>query len=156
MNLNKKGFSLIELLAVIVVLAIIMAVATTQVVPYLSGARKDGLASTANAVVQAAESKYLVDKMTSTSSVNTKCYTVAELIDEKLVSRISKDKIKGKIEVVEDDTDPDNMVFKITIYDIANGYMISGYDYTTKGAMDRSDVVKGTSEEEFTTCTVAP
>ena len=55
MKLNKKAFTLVELLAVIVVLAIVAAIAMRAITGIINDSRVDGLASSVNAVAEAAE-----------------------------------------------------------------------------------------------------
>ncbi len=55
MNRNKKGFTLVELLAVIVVLAVILAIAIPNVLGIIDNARKDSFASTAKMMIEAAK-----------------------------------------------------------------------------------------------------
>lgn len=47
MKKNEKGFTLVELLAVIVILAILLAIAIPEVTKYITKSRKDGLVATA-------------------------------------------------------------------------------------------------------------
>jgi len=47
MKKNQKGFTLVELLAVIVILAILLAIAIPEVTKYITKSRKDGLVATA-------------------------------------------------------------------------------------------------------------
>jgi len=51
---NKKGFTLVELLAVIVVLAIVMVLATTTVLPYMTKSTNNAFAIEANGAIDAA------------------------------------------------------------------------------------------------------
>lgn len=51
--MNKKAFTLIELLAVIVILAILLAIAIPQVTQYITKSRKDSLMATAKDFVDA-------------------------------------------------------------------------------------------------------
>lgn len=51
--MNKKGFTLVELLAVIVILAILLAIAVPQVTQYITKSRKDSLTATAKDFVDA-------------------------------------------------------------------------------------------------------
>lgn len=52
MNLNKKGFTLVELLAVIVVLALLMVVSTSAIGTALTNAKKNTLVSEAKKVLK--------------------------------------------------------------------------------------------------------
>lgn len=73
---NKKGFTLVELLAVIVVLAIIMIIAVPAVLDSMSSAKKGSFVVEARNVIRKGIEKYQADTLTSTQK---KCYTVAEL-----------------------------------------------------------------------------
>ena len=72
-KLNKKGFTLVELLAVIVILSVVMLIAVTAVGPLMARARKSALATEGIGMVNAAKSAYqaeqLTGKFSSTSSV---------------------------------------------------------------------------------------
>ena len=54
MKLNKKGFTLVELLAVIVILAVVMLVAVTAVGPAIENSKRSALFSSLSAVQDAA------------------------------------------------------------------------------------------------------
>ena len=54
-KLNNKGFTLVELLAVIVVLAVVMVLATTTVLPYMTKSTKNAFAIEANGAIDAAQ-----------------------------------------------------------------------------------------------------
>ncbi len=58
-KLNKKGFTLVELLAVIVVLAIIMVIATTQITGVIKKNTVDSFSSSLDVVAKAAKTIYL-------------------------------------------------------------------------------------------------
>ena len=54
-KLNKKGFTLVELLAVIVILALLIVVVATTALPAMRNAKKDALETYANRVVEQAK-----------------------------------------------------------------------------------------------------
>ena len=60
-KLNKIGFTLVELLAVIVVLAIIMVIAIPNILGIIDKARNDSFASTAKMMIEAAKTKVASD-----------------------------------------------------------------------------------------------
>ena len=55
---NKKGFTLVELLAVIVILAVVVLIAMTAVVPQMNKARVESFVTEANKYIQAATNYY--------------------------------------------------------------------------------------------------
>ena len=52
-KLNKKGFTLVELLAVIVILAILMAIAATNIGPVIDNTRRSSMRTTAQNIMEA-------------------------------------------------------------------------------------------------------
>lgn len=76
---NKKGFTLVELLAVIVVLAIIMIIAVPSVLNSMTDARRNSFAVYGEKLINSAQAQ-----AQSTSMVNgsiKKCYEIDDLID---------------------------------------------------------------------------
>lgn len=70
---NKKGFTLVELLAVIVVLAIIILIAMPSVLSSMEKARKNSFAVEANEVIRAAQTAYADAVMNGKVSGNNIC-----------------------------------------------------------------------------------
>ena len=62
MKNNKKGFTLVELLAVIVILAIILVIAVPQIMKTIDSARLGAFRSTAKLLLTQAEKQHLVDQ----------------------------------------------------------------------------------------------
>ena len=52
-RINRKGFTLVELLAVIVILAILMAIAATNIGPVIDNSRRSSMRTTAQNIVEA-------------------------------------------------------------------------------------------------------
>lgn len=61
--MNKKGFTLVELLAVIVILAIIALIATPIVINVINQAQEDADARSVEAYAKAIETKYYINKV---------------------------------------------------------------------------------------------
>lgn len=57
-RLNNKGFTLVELLAVVVILAVVMGIAATQVLSSMNNSKKGSLNNSAKSVSQAFQTKY--------------------------------------------------------------------------------------------------
>ena len=58
-RINKKGFTLVELLAVIVVLAIVMLIAVSAVLPQMEKARRQTLALEAQTAIESAQTYFM-------------------------------------------------------------------------------------------------
>ena len=52
-KMNRKGFTLVELLAVIVILAILMAIAATNIGPVIDNSRRSSMRTTAQQIIDA-------------------------------------------------------------------------------------------------------
>lgn len=76
MKLNKKGFTLVELLAVIVVLALLMVVATSSIGTALTNAKKNTLKTEAQKIIsqvyQDAQSEYMLKGTIATTTISNK------------------------------------------------------------------------------------
>jgi len=112
---NKKGFTLVELLAVIVVLAIIMIIAVPAVMNAMNDARKNSFKIYAQKVLNTAETNYQANLLTGTTINN--CYTITDLMGD------SVGNYKGYVQI--DNSVIDSPVFTITISD-------NNYSYTAK------------------------
>lgn len=85
--MNKKGFTLVELLAVIVILAVIILVAISAVLPQMARARKNSFADEVISYGKAAESAYvssdMEEELRSGEDVNIGiCYELKDLHGE--------------------------------------------------------------------------
>ena len=81
---NKKGFTLVELLAVIVVLAIIILIAMPSVMSAMDKARKNSLVTEASEIVKIAQTAYADDMMNAKVPANSEgyCYSLEYLIEK--------------------------------------------------------------------------
>ncbi len=83
-KMNKKGFTLVELLAVIVILAVIILVAMNAVIPQMSKARKGAFLTEIETFVKGAEAYYQAESIkgsavtgcTSTGGVTECCIDI--------------------------------------------------------------------------------
>ena len=119
-NVKKdvRGFTLVELLAVIVVLAIIMLIAVNAVLPRMNSAREQAFAIEANALMEAAQT-YVVNESLSTLGALKDCVTVAELRTGGYTELA--DNYAGKVELIKDGS-----TYKYKVY-LQNGqFMVEG------------------------------
>lgn len=85
---NKKGFTLVELLAVIVILAVIILIAINAVLPQMAKARKNGFADEVMNYAKAAETRYVAENAEDDADVTPGnittgiCYTLKDLHGE--------------------------------------------------------------------------
>ena len=84
-RLNKKGFTLVELLAVIVVLAVVMLIAVNAVIPQMNRSRKQAFITEATTVLGGAETYFMYHEMTSGAAtcVDVQDALIGEYVEEK-------------------------------------------------------------------------
>lgn len=75
-NVNRSGFTLVELLSVIVILSVVVLIATNAVIPMMGQAKKQVLATEANTILGAAKSMYAND-----GASGSKCYSYQDVIN---------------------------------------------------------------------------
>ena len=75
---KKKGFTLVELLAVIVILAVILVMAVPQIMSVIESARKGSIESTAKLIAEGAEREYTNRKILG-KDTNIKCSDVSSM-----------------------------------------------------------------------------
>ncbi len=78
---NKKGFTLVELLAVIVILALLIIITANTVLPMMNKTKKSAMVTYAGRVVSNALANYQADNLTSgTSGAATKYYSIETIM----------------------------------------------------------------------------
>ena len=75
-KLNKKGFTLVELLAVIVILAIIMLIAIPAVLNTLTAAKRKSFGEYVDKVFLTTQKKVLEEEVSSVPSLGCKVYKI--------------------------------------------------------------------------------
>lgn len=95
---NRKGFTLVELLAVVVILSIILLIAVPSVSRIISKSKDNAYISTAKAYIGAARYKYLLEH----NDNNIIVYDVTELKVDKEKSPYNKKIIDGAVVVKKD------------------------------------------------------
>lgn len=103
-NSNVRGFTLVELLAVIVILAVVMLIAVQAVLPRMESARKEVFALEANDLIEAAQT-YVVNVTLSSGksvvdSTSGACISVTELVKQGY-STMDDNKYKGSVYVID-------------------------------------------------------
>lgn len=117
-KLNKKGFTLVELLAVIVVLAIIMIIAIPAVMDSMNKAKNKSFKMYAQKMLTAAGTKYQSSVLTGTNKVGTCFYALTDLTS-------STGNFKGYV-IIDPTSSIDNPT--LTIYIADNSYYANGVD----------------------------
>ena len=138
MRLNKKGFTLVELLAVIVILAVVMLIAVTAVGPLMAKARKNALGTEGIGMVNAAKTAYQAEQLSGKiKSTETVCFTLNWLCNMNYFEKgcsangVMQDSYTGSVLVSHDSTTGKNTY----TYWISNGTYVfgNGYDNGTNG-----------------------
>ena len=78
MKKKKRGFTLVELLAVIVILAVILVIAVPQIMSVIESTRKGSIESTAKLIAEGAEREYTNRKILG-KDTNIKCSDVSSM-----------------------------------------------------------------------------
>ena len=128
---NKNGFTLVELLAVIVILAVIILIASNSVLSQMDKARKNALAIEGNTLINAAKNAYQSAILEGKITTGSACFTLEYLYSEGLFSKGSKDTYTGSVLVAPDESG------KIVTYTfwLSNGsYVVTGETGTTGSA----------------------
>ena len=125
---NKNGFTLVELLAVIVILAFIILIASSNVGGIMNDARKNALAIEGNRLIDAAKNAYQMDVLNGEVTTGSKCYALSDLYKEGLFSKGPSDKYTGSVLVSPDSS---GKIITYTFW-ISNGsYRVVGETGTT-------------------------
>jgi type IV pilus assembly protein PilA len=137
-NYKKNGFTLVELLAVIVVLAIIMLIGVNSVLPMIENTRKDAFASTANQAVEAVRTKFLNDQLSDPKVASTgKCYNIKDLITDGYLTKVKTDQYNEGTVVVSK-IDANHYKYTVSLHDNSNGYYL--YKDVTDDQANGADV----------------
>ena len=116
---KKNGFTLVELLAVIVVLAIIMIIAIPSVLDVMNNARKQSFVLYVDKVVTAVQTQYMYDA--NGGKIAGAGYYVYDITQD--LNLTSTGNYKGY--VVVDAQDVDNVQYIVSLYD--NNYQLLNY-----------------------------
>lgn len=112
-KLNKKGFTLVELLAVIVILALLIVVVANTALPALNNSKKKSLTTYAQRVAEKAKEQYITDELNNDTPPN--CYDLSTLMG-------SQSTYTGIVEINKNDTN--QYVAKVYIAD--KDFMLNG------------------------------
>jgi prepilin-type N-terminal cleavage/methylation domain-containing protein len=137
---NRKGFTLVELLAVIVILAILILLAMPTALRIMADARKDAFAIEAQSIISAAQTAYVTEGRTGATCF---VYSGAAAADSDLADYVDvKSAYRGEVNVTIDGT-TGSPIFTITLF---NGTGTDAYKITgVKDALDGDDVTTGTA-----------
>ncbi len=126
---NKKGFTLVELLAVIVILAVIILIASSSVLSQMDKARKNALAIEGNTLINSAKNAFQTDILNGVATgTEEKCYSLNFLNSEGYFSKGEKDGYTGSV-LVSPSSDGKIVTYKFWI---SNGsFRVTGETGTT-------------------------
>lgn len=102
---DTKGFTLVELLAVIVILSIIMIMAVTAVGPMMAKSRKGTLGAEGLDLIKAGQTAYQLEQMKATSAVkstSTVCFSLNWLYNNDLFEKGSNQGYTGSVLIAYD------------------------------------------------------
>lgn len=127
---DKKGFTLVELLAVIVILAVIILIASSNVLSQMDKARRNALAIEGNTLVNSAKNAYQNGILENEITTGEICFSLDTLYADGLFSKGSKDGYTGSV-LVSPDSEGKIVTYKFWI---SNGsYAISDAEVGATG-----------------------
>ncbi len=135
---NKRGFTLVELLSVIVILSVVVLIATNAVVPMMNDAKKQVLATEANKFMMAAQNLYVKENLTGT-----KCYTYEEVINSGIIEK--NDAAYAGSFLIESNENG-KYTYKIWLSNGTNAVLGKSPDVTSKDVIDSSDDASASCE----------
>ena len=146
-RLNRKGFTLVELLAVIVVLAILVLLAMPRVTSMMEKSRVNSFAVEANEIAKLAETAYN-DKVLNgvTGLGSTPCFTVDQLISEGYLDK-DKGEVQGVIVLEIPDASAADQSVKTHMYLSKDKYFIKNLTSKAK----TNNVSKG-ANKKYSAC----
>lgn len=130
---KKNGFTLVELLAVIVVLALIMVIAIPSVLDVMNQARKNSFVEYCQKVIPAVQTQYVADAQSTIPGRGIYVYNINEDIGS-----LYQGAYKGY--VVVDATDVDKPRYWITIWD--DNYQIRNVDISVNYPTNDSEFIQ--------------
>lgn len=135
---NKKGFTLVELLAVIVILAVIIVIASSSVGGLMTDARKNALAIEGNELVNAAKNAYQLAILNGDVQTQDACFSLEYLYKKDYFSKGRTNNYTGSVLVYREDN-----IVKYSFW-ISNGsYVVAG----VSGATGKNGVSGATASE---------
>lgn len=135
---NKKGFTLVELLAVIVVLSIIILIASSGIGSAMQKARKSALAIEGNELINAAKSAYQLDILENKVKSGSACYSLETLFQDGYYSKGGDEKDGGYTGSVLVTSNGTKVSYKFWI---GNGsFVFAGADAGATGSAAETDV----------------
>lgn len=134
---NKKGFTLVELLAVIVILAVVVLIAMTAVVPQMNKARVESFITEANKFVQGATNYYTDSQLSGTGMAsNGGCVLIQTLIDNGYIDKKDENNAYQGYVTVDATTSPVSYTISIS-----NGSFFTGTSSTAASALTPDQLV---------------
>ena len=132
-KLNKKGFTLVELLAVIVILALLIVVVANTALPAMNKAKMNSLATYAQRMQEKARENFIAEGRTGATAYTIKALTGSD-----------NKQYKGYVVVTYDTSNNNNYVAYAYIIDYKNNYMVNGVS-----SIDNANVTTASSVTIF-------
>ncbi len=125
---NRKGFTLIEMLAVIVVLAILILLASSNVVPMVTNARKNALAIEGNEMIDSAKNAYQMVILNGDLTTGSACFSLEYLYQEGFFEKGHENGYRGSVLVSPDEA---GKVINYSFWIDNNSFVVAGESGTT-------------------------
>ena len=142
---NRKGFTLVELLAVIVILAVVMLIGVTAVLPLISKAQKSSLASEGLGLIETGKTAFQSEQLASSTlglkSTDSYCFSIDWLKSHNYYDK-STDIYSGSVYVYFNEAGKYEYYFWIT----------NGAYYISAGTNDEYEIREGNGGDGICNC----
>ena len=143
---NSKGFTIVEILVVVVILSVVGLIIMMSVIPHIEKNAKESFVTDGILYLQAA-TKYFSDKAIEDEKFDGGCITIADL-NKTDVGVTDKKNYKGYITVSKDEND---FIYGIVITNqrfysfnrSKNNYLVESSNFAVEAIMDNYKSIKG-------------
>ena len=145
---NKKGFAIVEMLVVVVILAVVGLVIMMSVIPQIEQNAKDGFISDMKLYLQAS-AKEITDAKIDGEDFTSKCISISDL-NKTDIGVVDKNNYSGYI-ITSLNPEDNTVIYNVAITNkkfysynrLDNSYLVDGSEFDDGSVLDNYDEING-------------